>query len=144
MVVQYLAAYGKDFPSPRKLLYDTLRLEGKTKKPTPEQWKEIRSFVIKEVSWMIGGLDREEQQKIGKQVAALLDRAYKLSDEEVKKQKKDLNSELSKIKNKVGPTDVLKHVIEQDLAEMLSNPRMLPAVEARLKYLKAEKKKAKE
>jgi hypothetical protein len=32
--------------------------------------------------------------------------------------------------------DVIKHVIEQDLAEMISNPRLLPAVEARLQYLK--------
>ena len=63
MVVKYLAAYGKDFPSPRNLLYETMRLDGKGKKPTPQQWKEIRPFVIREVSWMVGGLDLEKQKR---------------------------------------------------------------------------------
>jgi hypothetical protein len=135
MVVHYLAAYGKDFPSPRQLLYDALRLDGKGKKLEPEQWKTLRAFVIREVSWQVGGFDRSKQKKIGADVAKLLDRAYPLSPPELKKQKTELLEEVARIKNQAGPTDVLKHVIEQDLAEMLSNPRLLPAVEARLKYL---------
>ncbi len=41
----------------------------------------------------------------------------------------------------LGPTELIKNVIEKDVAEWLSNPRLIPAVEARLKYLAAKEKK---
>ena len=66
----------------------------------------------------------------------LLDRAYALSNEELVKQQADLRSAITKITGKATPLDVIRHVMEQDLAEMLSNPRLLPAVEARLQYVK--------
>ena len=68
-------------------------------------------------------------------MAKLLDRAYALDDVQLKKQRSELNEELAGIKNLAGPTDILKHGIEQDLAELLSNPRLLPAVQARQKFL---------
>ena len=36
-----------------------------------------------------------------------------------------------------GPTDVIKHVVEQDFAELLSNPRLSLAIDARFEYLKS-------
>jgi hypothetical protein len=135
-VVNYLAAYGKDFPAPFQLMLQTMHLDGKGKKPTPEQWKEIRAFVIQEMSWQIGGLDLGRQEQIGGQVARLLDRAYAVSPEEMPRQKVELRKAIARITDQAGPTDIIKHVIEQDLAELLANPRLMPAVEARLEYLK--------
>jgi len=139
-IAMYIAAYGKDFPDPYFLIYKTIRADGKGTKPTPEQWKETRAFVIREVSWQVGGLDLKEQKKIGEQVAKLLDRAYPLSNEELKKEfiryGVGLRGELNNITNQTGPTDILKHVLEQDIAELQSNPRLLPAIEARQQYLK--------
>jgi len=139
-IAGYIAAYGKDFPDPWVLMYKATRLDGKGTKPTPEQWKETRAFVIREVGWQVGGLDLNRQQKVGEEVADLLDRAYALSEEELKRQGKaggGLRGELAKIcKPAASPTDVIKHVLEQDVAEILSNPRLLPAMEAREQYLK--------
>jgi hypothetical protein len=137
----YIAAYGKDFPDPYHLMWNTMRPDGNRKKLTPEQWKETRAFIIKEVSWQVAGFDLNKQEKIGERVANVLDRAYAMSDEELKKEFNragaGLRGELSDIKNQAGgPTNVLKHVLEQDLAELLANPRLMAAVKAREQYLK--------
>ena len=128
-IAEYIAAYGADFPDPFWLMFTTARGDLKSKKQSPEQWKETRAFVIKQVSWQVGGLDQAKQEKISEQVAKVLDRAYPLSDDEIRKEfaqvGKGLRAEIAAITNLLGPTDVIKHVVEQDFAELLSNPRLL-------------------
>jgi hypothetical protein len=135
----YIAAYGKDFPQPFGLMYKTMRLNGKGTKPSQEDWKTTYDFVVKEVSWQVAGLDLKEQKKVGDQARKILDKAYGMSNEELKKNGAagvGLRAELSKLVRQASPTDPLKHVLEQDLAELLSNPRLLPAITAKLEYLK--------
>ena len=84
VMVRYLSAYGKDFPAPFRLMYKTMRLNGKGKKPSPEEWKATCEAVIKEVSWQLGGLDLKEQKKIGDEARKLLNKAYPLSNEQLK------------------------------------------------------------
>jgi len=142
-VIIYLASYGKDLPNPRTLIVTAMRVKEKgpvAKKPTPEEWKEIRAFTIRETTWMLGGLNIDKGDQVGMRVGELLDKAYAMSEEELKKNAFDLRTESRLITEKVGPTDLLKHVIEQDMAELLSNPRLIPAAEARLKYLATKKK----
>jgi hypothetical protein len=136
LVVHYLASYGKDFPVPFRMMNRTMRTDGKGKKPSPEQWKEIRAAVANDVAWQVAGLDLKEQVKVRDEVLKLLDRAYALSNEDLIKQQAELRSAIAKITGKATPLDVIRHVMEQDLAEMLSNPRLLSAVEARLQYVK--------
>ncbi len=136
LVVGYLASYGKDFPVPYRMMFRAMRLDGKGKKASPEQWKEIRTAVANDVAWSVAGLDLKEQAKVRDEALKLLDRAHGLSNEDLLKQQAELRSAISKITGKASPLDVIKHVLEQDLAEMLSNPRLVPAVEARLQYLK--------
>jgi hypothetical protein len=135
-IAGYIASYGKDFPDPYMLMSKTLR---RRQKPGPEEWKLTRDFIVKEVGWQLGGLDAVQQKKVGEQVAKMLDQAYRLDDDELRKAFNDpssaLRKELSAIMGQNGPTDVIKHVVEQDVAELLSNPRCLPAVEAREDYL---------
>jgi len=132
-IAAYMAAYGKDFPEP----YQFMRKIVMNVKPGAEQWKELREFTIREVSWQVAGLDLNRQAKIGEHVANLLDRAYPLSAEELKKQAGPLRGEIATINNQAGGTlNIIKHVIDQDFAELLSNPRCLPAIVAREQYLK--------
>jgi hypothetical protein len=145
-IAGYVASYGKDFPDPYMLIVKTLK---RREKPTPEEWKLTRDFVIKEVSWQIGGLEVAQQQKTSVHVARMLDRGYRLGGEAVRKELEDRDSALHKefllVLGDKGPTDVIKHVVEQDVAELLANPRCVPAVEAREDYLAkvaAAKKKA--
>jgi hypothetical protein len=136
LIVGYLASYGKDFPVPFRMMNKAMRTDGKGKKPSAEQWKEMRTAIANDVAWSVAGLDLKEQDKVRDDALKLLDKAYALSNEELAKQGPELRSGISKITGKAGTLDVIKHVIEQDLAEMISNPRLLPAVEARLQYLK--------
>ena len=137
-LVSYLSAYGKAFPSPYRLMVKTMRIDGQGKKPSPEEWKLLCDSVIKEVSWQWGGLDLKDQKKVADEARRILTKAYPLSNDELKSsaQGGKLLSELSKLQNSEGgPLVVLKHVVEQDLAEMLSNPRLMPALDAREAYL---------
>jgi hypothetical protein len=144
-VITYLASYGKDLPNPRTLLYNAMRVTTKKpgtfgKKATPEEWKEIRAFTIREVAWQVGGLNLKKGDRVEDRVGALLDKAYAMSDAELKKNTPFLRKQAVIIAGAVAPFDLLKTVIDQDVAEMLSNPRLIPAANARLAYLAANKK----
>lgn len=137
--VAYLAAYGKDFPNDYRQLCLAMRLPGyvKGKKPKAEQWPEIRKFACQEAAWHLGGLDKAQAKKIEDDLSKLLDRAYALSPEQLQKQRDELAQALGKIfaSAHADPMETLKNVTERDVAEMISNPRFLAAVAARLQYL---------
>jgi hypothetical protein len=140
-VIGYLNAYGKDFPDPRELVRRATRGTGKGEKPS----KETREFVIREVAWQLGGLDPAKQKPIADKVAAMLDKADKLTNQEAKRlwaeggtrPNDSLLKDWVEIRKGIGPLDILKHVLEQDLAELLSNSGTIPAMKARIAYLKA-------
>jgi hypothetical protein len=136
--VPYLAAYGKEFPDPFMLLLTSIGSAARSKKPSDDDWPGVREFVIKEVSWQVGGLNLKKQQQVGVQVADFLDMANKLSEAELKKgglPGGKLKREIAKVVNVVDCTDIIRNVLQQDLAELLSNPRMLAARKARKEYL---------
>ena len=145
-VVAYIASYGKDLPNPRHLLFTALRVTDKNKgatfgtKATPEEWKALRKFTIREVSWQVAGLNVAKGDDIAARLGELLDKAYAMSEEELKENSLMLRTEARKITDLVGPTDLLRFIIERDAAELLSNPQLMPAIQARLRYLDAKKK----
>ena len=146
-VVAYLASYGKDFPHLQNTLFAAMRVtidpEKATyeKKPSPEEWKKIRAFTIREVAWQVGGLDSDKQKQIGVQIAKVLDKTYAMSEGDLKKNVAELRQgNRANHWGKTSAFDLMKNVMDQDIAEMLSNPRLIPAVEARLKYLEATEK----
>jgi hypothetical protein len=136
--VPYLAAYGKEFPDPFMLILSSIGAAAKSKKPSEEDWPDLKDYLIKEVSWQVGGLSLKRQQQIGAQVADYLDMASKLSDAELKKgglPGGKLKGPLGKIINVADCCAIIRNVLEQDLAELLSNPRLLAARKARKDYL---------
>jgi hypothetical protein len=136
--VPYLAAYGKEFPDPFMLILSSIGSARNSKKPSADEWQELRDFVIKEVSWQVGGLSLKKQEQIGAQVADFLDMAYKLDDAELKKGGMPggkLKRPIEKIVNVADCCNIIRNVLEQDLAELLSNPRLRAARKARKGYL---------
>jgi hypothetical protein len=137
----YIASYGRELPNPRTLLIATMRIRlGKvadTPKSPPAEWKKIREFAIRECSWQLGGLVARIEEARATEIGALLDDAYAFSDEDLKKFRNHqaLRNRAKNIANQVGPTDLLKNVIEHDVAELLSNPRTPSAASARQLYL---------
>jgi hypothetical protein len=128
----YLGLYGDDLPDPVEELLAALE---KSHGTDDKEWKELRDATAEDVGWLLAGLDAGEAGKVGDKVTALLDRAHGLKNVEYQAQKADLEKAARELAD-VEPTVVLRHVMQRDLAELLSNPQLTTAIEARLKQVK--------
>jgi hypothetical protein len=129
-VASYLTDYADEFPDPLEKVqgaFDDVR------KIPGREWEEERDEVAGQVGWLVAGLDSKAEEKVTRQVTELLNRVHGLKDDEYKAQRAELEKEAQAIVGEVGPTDVIRHFVERSLAELLSNPRIGAAVEARLK-----------
>jgi hypothetical protein len=126
----YLGLYGDDVPDPAASLRDALE---KAPGADDKEWKDLRDDTAEEVGWLVAGLDMAQAQKVSEKAGALLDRAHKLKPDEFKEQRTELEKAAREVLGDVGPLDILRHVLERDLAELLSNPQIPAALEARLK-----------
>jgi hypothetical protein len=129
----YLGLYGDDLPDPAASLRDALE---KAPGADDKEWKDLRDDTAVEVGWLVAGLDAAQAQKVSDKAGALLDRAHKLKPDEFKEQRADLEKAAREVLGNVGPLDVVRHVVERDLAELLSNPQLPAALDARLKGAK--------
>jgi hypothetical protein len=107
-----------------------------SRKVSGDEWDETRDAVAEAVGWLIAGLDADASAKATDQAKALLERAHSLSAADFKAQRKELDAAAKKLVGALGPMDVLRRVVEHSIAELLSNPRLGAAVEARLKTAK--------
>lgn len=103
---------------------------------TPEEWKNLRDTVAEEIGWKVAGLDAAAGAKLAERVAAFLDRAHRLKEAELQKGRSELEKSLRLILGPVSPFDILRHVVEHRLAELLSNPQLSAAIERRLQNIK--------
>lgn len=129
----FLADYAADFPDPVEMLTGACE---EVRKLSRREWGGLRDDVAEQVGWLVAGLDGEAEEKVREQAAALLTRARNLKEDDFKKQRPQLEKAARELAGKVGPTDVHRHFLEHALAEVLSNPRLAAAAEARLKRLK--------
>jgi hypothetical protein len=99
-------------------------------------WEDSRDDLADDLGWLLGGLDAARAKTVREEVTALVNKAHKLHDDAFAKQKADLEQEARAIGADVGSMKVLQHAVERTLARLLSNPRLVPALEARLKAAK--------
>lgn len=105
----------------------------KARKLTGDEWAEARDETAEAVGWLVVGLDAEGAAKVAGRAKELLDRAHALKDADYAARRGDLDKEAKELAGDLGPTEVLRRVVEHALAELLSNPRLAAAVEGRLK-----------
>ena len=129
----FLADFAENFPDPVEMLTGAF---AEVRKLSRREWGAMRDDVAEQVGWLVAGLDEQAEEKAREQAAALITRARQLKDAELKKQRPELEKAARELAGKVGPTDVHRHFLEHALAEVLSNPRLAAAAEARLKQLK--------
>ena len=129
-VMGYLSDFSEEFPDPRDKIdetFDEIRtLKGK-------EWEELRDETAGQVAWLIAGLDAAAESRVRQRVVALLNRVHPMKDEEFSAKQEELSKQVEEIVGKVGPIEVIHHFTERSVAELLSNPRLKAAVEARLK-----------
>jgi hypothetical protein len=130
----YLGNYDEDdLPDPLERMTEAIRT---ARVLTTADFKTLCKEAAEEVGWQLAGLDDAAAKKVTDKVTALLEQSRRLSDDEFKAKQPDLEKAARDILGDIGPTDVLRHMAERDLAELLSNPLLPAALEARLKKAK--------
>jgi hypothetical protein len=128
-LADYVVLY-EDLPEPLAKVRETLKDNLKSK---DDAWKKARDEAADEVGWLVGGFDTARVTKVKEQVTALLDKGHAWNEAELKKQQDELGKSMREIMGDVGPTEVLRHIVQRDLADLLSNPQLPAALELRLK-----------
>jgi hypothetical protein len=129
-LASYLGSIAEEVGDPHERLVAALAEVRSEKNP---DWEETRDEIAEDLGWLLGGLDLARAKAIREQVAAFLDRAHHMTDEAFGKQRAALEREARAFGAGVSSFDILRHAVERSLARLLSNPRLVPALEARLR-----------
>jgi hypothetical protein len=128
-VATFVALYGEEFPDPLERLLEAIpKVRGLAEK----EWKQLRDEVSEEVGRLVAGLDEDKAGEVSNQVVQLLIQARALKEAEFKKEQAELERTARDLVGNAGPLQVLQHVVERALAELLSNPRLAAAIDLRL------------
>jgi hypothetical protein len=127
-IAGFIASHAEEVVDPTERLLEAL---DQVRGLPEERYKEFREELAGEVSGLIAGLDDDKAAKVHSQVVQWLVIIRSLKDDEFKAQHADLEKKAKEIVGDVGATDVLRHFLEQTMVELLSNPRLSEALEAR-------------
>ena len=126
----YISDNFEDVPDPADRLIEAL---DKVRGLKGSSWKEKRDEFVDEISKLLAGIDADKAERVGDRILALLIQAHDLGAQEFARQRPELEKKARQIAGEVDPLQVLRNQVEIALAEMLSNPRLPAALEARLK-----------
>lgn len=128
-IASFYASYGESAPDPRELMQNALE---KARDFEPEPALAFRDQLADEVAWLVGGVDEEHAEQVKLRVVIWFNLVREMRDREFKKNRAEAERAAEQIVENIGPLDVLRHLLERDLAELLSNPRLPAAIAARL------------
>lgn len=78
---------------------------------------------------LMGGIHPKMQPKIGMRIKNLLDRARKMPDDQFAAKAADLHAEAAQLTGDLDPVVGLRHCMEREMAELLSNPQLPHALD---------------
>ncbi len=126
----YLGGLADTVGDPRAKLQEAVK---KVRGLSEKDYRALRDEVTQDVSGLLAGLDADQASRVTEQVAQLLILARDIKDADIKKEQPVIDKRIQAIIGKVGPMDVLRHVLEQNLAQLLANPQLQTALAERLK-----------
>jgi hypothetical protein len=117
-----------ELTDPAELLLSALEQVRELK--NEKELEQETATVAEEVVWLVHGLDEhEDSPRIRKKITELLQRAYQLKkDAGVGNDSESLEQEAREIGKEVDNLDVISHILEHGMAEILSNPRLDSAI----------------
>ena len=127
-VADYIAIIAADVTDPLDRILNSL---DKVRSWKFDEWKDKRDDLGEEIGLLVAGVDKDKSGKVSKDVIALLARARTLNEDNYKKQRPELVKRARRIVADMGPTDVLRNLVEYALAELLSNARLEQALKRR-------------
>jgi hypothetical protein len=126
----YLAALADGLADPLDRLLDALPnvrdLKG-------DEWKQRREEIVDEIVRLGAGVDSAKADRLTDQTTILLSQAHSMTEAQFKAKRPKLEKAARALLGEIGPLDVSRMAVERGLAELLSNPRLTAALEARLK-----------
>jgi hypothetical protein len=130
-MTSYLAGtYGDETPDPYEKLVEAI---GQVRTLSSKEFRDQREEICDEIGRLAAGLDDEKANEVGEKALALLLRVRSMSDADFKSGRDQIRESARKIVGDVGPTEVLRRLMERELAQFLSNPRLAAAIDQRLK-----------
>jgi hypothetical protein len=128
-VANHIAHYGEELPEPLAEVRETLRASLRDKE---NRWEHRRDETAATVAWLVAGLDAEKTVRVRERMAAFLDTAHRWKADELEKRSGELAKSVQEITGDADPLEMLRHLVERDMATLLSNPQLSAAIEARL------------
>lgn len=128
-VAMFLGMHAEQIADPSERLQEAL---AKVRSWTLADWQDKREALGEEIALLVAGVDKEKFDKVNEAVIDFLARARTMKDDEHEKKRSELVLAAKEIVGEAGPTEVLRHYMEFELARMLSNPRLEAALQARL------------
>jgi predicted lipoprotein len=98
--------------------------------------KDKSDELAEQIAILVAGVDVAKSKKVRGDILALVKHVRAVDDLDLPEELPNLERAAAKLVGSVGPVDVLRNFAEHSLAELLSNPRLEPALRARLKNAK--------
>ncbi len=129
-VTAYLSDLGEALPDPLERLLEAV---DKAAQLSDAEWKDLSEDIADEVSWLLGGLDKKKAALVRLKVNQWLSGLRSLKDKDRQHKRPELEKAARLFVAQVPATAILHNIAEHALAELLSNPRLSVALDARLK-----------
>jgi hypothetical protein len=128
-IVSYLSDSAEDIRDPLATLIDVLDVAPVAKEA---EWNDLASEMAEELKWQLGGMDPEKNKTIGAKVEGYLKRIRGLTEKEIDAKRTELEKAAEDIVAETPSAIILQNYVEHALAELLCNPRLPAALEARM------------
>jgi hypothetical protein len=140
-VIGFLANSADDVPDPLDVLHTAVDVAPEL---TDDEWKDYADDVVEELKWLLGGIEPDGQRAVGEKVGGFLKKVRSLNANDLEKQRRELVKSADAIVAATPATTIIHNFTEHALSELLSNPRLIVAIDAQIEKDKELEKKEKE
>jgi hypothetical protein len=131
-IAGYLAIYQDEVPDPVQSL---VKAADDSRGLDEGKYGSLVAETVKEAGIMVAGLDADKAAAVADRVKQWLADNRALGDAEYKAARPQLEQSAKAVLGDLDSFEVLRHWIERDVAELLSNPQLAAVIDERMKHL---------
>jgi hypothetical protein len=124
-VALFIGENGEDVENPGDLLVEALH---QSRDASPEDFRSLCEDTAREIGVLAAGVNPAKPPRIAGRVTGLLQRARKMSAAEFSDQQTSLEDEAKKLVAGIDPVMCVRHWMESEIADFLSNPELVDAL----------------
>jgi hypothetical protein len=125
-VASYIAENGDDVQDPAQMLIDAMH---QCRGMSADDFQDLRDDTAQEIGVYAAGINPSKPSGMIAKVTRFLSRVHGLSDDEYSQQQSSLEDEARKMLGTMDPVNTLRHWLEDELADLLSNPQLIQAID---------------